>query len=99
MVATKPTKPGLADWERLLTVNRLQTQAARSVALDGGALGVMAVAAIVLGIHSAHRLWIAALVVLVIALCLALRALRLPGAERNGPSVAKMLDARAGDED
>jgi hypothetical protein len=47
---TKANKPGLVDWECLLTVNRLQTQAARSVALDGGALGVMAVGAAVAAI-------------------------------------------------
>ena len=102
-VATKPIKPGLADWERLLTVNRLQTQAARSVALDGGALGVMAVAAavaaIVIGVRGAYGLWILALALLGLSLGLAVRSLRLPGAKETGPSLADMRKARETEED
>lgn len=100
---TKPIKPGLADWERLLTVSRLQTQAARSVALDGGALGVMAVAAavaaIVIGVRGADGLWILALALLGSSLGLAVRSLRLPGAEETGPTVADMRKARETEQD
>jgi hypothetical protein len=42
-MSTKTIKPGLADWLRLLAGSQLQTQVSRSVALDGGALGMMAV--------------------------------------------------------
>jgi len=102
-VSTRSTKPDPSEWLRLLTGSRLQTQVSRSGTLDGGALGVVsacaAIAAIVLGVHSANHLWIAALVLLVLALGLALRALRLPGAKQNGPSVLKMLDARASNDD
>jgi len=102
-VSTKPIKPGLADRFCLLAVSQLQTQMSRSGTLDTSALGVVsacaAIAAIVLGVRSANHLWIAALVLLVLALGLALRALRLPGAKQNGPSVLKMLDARASNDD
>ncbi len=99
-MSTKPTKPGLADGLRLLATSQLQIQAARSVALDGGALGVMAVdaavAAIVIGARGTYDLWIVALVLLGCSLGLAVRTLRLPGAERTGPSVADTLEAREG---
>jgi hypothetical protein len=39
-VATKPITPRLAESLRLLAVSQLQAQAARSAALDTGALGV-----------------------------------------------------------
>ncbi|HEY3959443.1 MAG TPA: hypothetical protein VGL68_02935 [Solirubrobacteraceae bacterium] len=75
----------------------------RSGTLDTSALGVVsacaAIAAIVLGVRSAHHLWIAALILLILALGLALRALRLPGAAQNGPLVADILDARASNKD
>jgi len=84
-------------------VSQLQTQMSRSGALDTSALAVVsacaAIAAIVLGVRSAHHLWIAVLVLLILALGLALRALRLPGAEENGPSVVEMLDDRKGNDD
>jgi hypothetical protein len=100
---TKAITPRLADRFCLLAVSQLQTQVSRSGTLDASALGVVsacaAIAAIVLGVRSAHYLWISALVLLVLALGLALRALRLPGAEENGPSVLEMLDDREGHED
>ena len=57
---TRPITPRPAEGLRLLAASQLQIQAARSVALDGGALGIVsacvAVAAIVLGVRSAHHL-------------------------------------------
>jgi hypothetical protein len=100
---TKPLTPRLADRLCFLAVSQLQTQISRSGTLDTSALGVVsacaAIAAIVLGVRSAHHLWVAALILLVLALGLALRALRLPGAARNGPLVADILDARASNGD
>jgi hypothetical protein len=102
-VSTKAITPRLADRFCLLAVSQLQTQMSRSGTLDAGALGVVsacaAIAAIVLGVRSVHHFWIAALVLLVLALGVALRALRLPGADENGPSVLEMLDARARNDD
>jgi hypothetical protein len=76
---------------------------ARFAALDGGALGVMAVdagvAAIIIGARGAHELWIVALVLLGLSLGVAVRTLRLPGAEQTGPSVAAMREAREGKDD
>jgi hypothetical protein len=102
-VTTKPITPRLADRFCLLAVSQLQTQMSRSGTLDTSALGVVsacsAIAAIILGFKSAHHLWIAALVLLVVALGLAIHVLSLPGAEENGPSVLEMLDARASNDD
>lgn len=98
MVAPE-TRPRLADRLCSLAESQLQTQAARSLALDAGALGVMAVdaavAAIVIGARGAYDLWIVALVLLGLSLGLAVWTLRLPGAEETGPSVAAMREARA----
>ncbi len=73
-------------------------QTARSAALDGGALGVIAVdagvAAIIVGASGAYGLWIVALAMLGLSLSVAVRTLRLPGAEDTGPSVAEIHDAR-----
>lgn len=95
---SQPIKLGLADGLRLLAASQLQIQAARSVALDASALGVMAVdaavTAIVIGVRGAHGLWIAALALLALSLGAAVRALLLPGAENTGPRLADMLDAR-----
>ena len=97
-MSTKAITPRLADWERLLTVNRLQTQSARSAALDAGSLGVMAVAAavtaIVIGVRGTYGLWILALVLLGSSLGVAVRSLRLPSAEKTGPSLAATRRAR-----
>jgi apolipoprotein N-acyltransferase len=102
-MSTETITPRLADRFCLLAVSQLQTQMSRSGTLDTSALAVVsacaAIAAIVLGVRSAHHLWIAALAMLILALGLALRALRLPGAEENGPSVVEMLDARASNDD
>ncbi len=92
--------PRLANSLRSLAESQLQTQVARSGTFDLGALGVVsvcaAIAAIVLGVRSAHHLWIAALVLLLLALSLglAVRVLLLPGAAQIGPPVAGLLDAR-----
>jgi hypothetical protein len=81
-----------------LAESQLQMQTARSSALDGGALGVIAVdagvAAIIVGAPGAYGLWIVALVLLGLSLGVAVRTLRLPGAEDTGPSVAEIHDAR-----
>jgi hypothetical protein len=102
-MSTETITPRLADRFCLLAVSQLQTQMSRSGTLDTSALALVsacaAIAAIVLGVRSAHHLWIAALAMLILALGLALRALRLPGAEENGPSVVEMLDARASNDD
>ncbi|MGO9248637.1 MAG: hypothetical protein ACLQQB_07720 [Solirubrobacteraceae bacterium] len=102
-MSKKSLTPRLADKLCLLAVSQLQTQMSRSGTLDTSALGVVsacaAIAAIVVGVRSTHHLWIATLILLVLALGLALRALRLPGAARNGPLVADMLDAHAGNDD
>jgi hypothetical protein len=102
-MSTKTITPTLADRFCLLAVSQLQTQMSRSGTLDTSALGVVsacaAIAAIVLGVRSVHHLWIAALALLVLALGLALQALRLPGAEESGPSVLEMLDDRASNDD
>ena len=99
----EPIKPKLADWLRLLAVSQLQTQAARSVALDASALGVMAVdaavAAIVIGVRGAYDIWIIALVLLGLSLATAVRVLRLPGTEQNGPLVADILEVRRANDD
>jgi hypothetical protein len=82
---------------RLLAANQLQIQAARSVALDSSALGVMAidlaVAAIVVGTRGAYDLWILALILLGLSLGLAVRTLRMPGVERIGPPVTDTPEA------
>jgi hypothetical protein len=92
------TPPRLADRLCWLAESQLQMQTARFAALDGGALGVIAVnagvAAIVIGTGGAYDLWIVALVVLVVSLGVAVRTLRLPGAEETGPSVADLREAR-----
>ena len=81
----------------MLAASQLQIQAARSASLDAGALGVMtidaAVATIVLGVGGTYGLWIVALVLLGLSFGLALRAGRLPGAERTGPRVEDVLTA------
>jgi hypothetical protein len=102
-MSTKAITPRLADGLRSLAESQLQTQVSRSGTLDVGALGVVsacaAIAAIVLNVRSAHHLWIAALVLLALSLGLAVRVLRLPGAEQNGPLVADILDARTTNDD
>lgn len=73
-------------------------QTVRSAALDGGALGVMAVdagvAAIVIGARGEHALRILALVLLGLSISLAVHTLRLPGAEQTGPVIEDIQEAR-----
>jgi hypothetical protein len=100
---TKAITPRLADRLCSLAESQLQTQAARSVALDAGALGVMtvdaAVAAIVIGVRGAYELWIVALALLGLSFGLAVRAARLPGADRTGPLIDDVLEASETGED
>lgn len=97
-MSTKPITPRLTDRLCSLAESQLQTQAARSVALDASALGVMAVnagvAAIIIDTKGVYGLWILALILLGLSLGAAVRALRLPGAKETGPSVADMREAR-----
>ena len=96
-MATKPITPKFAESLRSLAASQLQTQAARSASVDAGALGVMtvdaAVAAIVTGTSGGYDLWILALALLGLSFGLAVRAGRLPGAERTGPRVEDVLEA------
>src|SRR5271169_1592739 len=102
-MSTKPITPGLAGRLCSLAESQLQIQAARSVALDASALGVMAVdaaaTAIVIGVRGAYDLWVVALVPLGLSLGVAVRTLLRPGAKQNGPSVTEMLDTRASHDD
>lgn len=95
--------PRLADRLSSLAESQLQIQMSRSAALDAGALGVMgvdvAVAAIILAVGSADYLWVAALLLLCISLGVAIRVLRLAGAEQTGPLVANVLAERDSYED
>ncbi len=91
-MATKPITPRLAESlnRRLLAASQLQIQAARSVALDTSALGVMAVdfaAAAIFGARGPYDLGILALALLGLSFGLAMQTLRLPGAKRIGPSL------------
>jgi hypothetical protein len=103
-VATKPITPRLADRlnRRLLAASQLQIQAARSVALDAGALGVMAVdfaAAAIFGARGAYDLGILALVLLGLSFGLAVQTLRLPTAGQLGPSVTDTPEAPESEDD
>ena len=97
-MSAKSTKPEPDDWMRLLTGNRLQRRVSRSVALEAGALGVMAVVAalalIVIGATGAYDLSIVALLLLVLSFGLAVHTLLLPSAEETGPTLAAMRRAR-----
>lgn len=88
--------PGLAATLCSLAVGQLQMQASRSATLDTVAIGVMgidlAVTAIIVGVQSAHHLWVASLAVLGLSFGLAMRALFLAGAVRIGPSIATLLE-------
>ena len=102
-MSTKAITPRLADRLCSLAESQLQTQISRSGALDASALGVMAidaaVAAIIFATRGVYDLWIVALTLLGLSLGVAVRILLSPGAKRNGPLVADMLDARAGNDD
>jgi len=102
-MSTKAITPRLADRLCSLAESQLQMQAARSAALDGGALGVMAVdsalAAIIIATRGAYELWILALTLLGLSAGLAVRVLRLPATEQNGPLVVEILEARGANAD
>jgi hypothetical protein len=102
-MSTKPITPTLADGLRLLAASQLQMQAARSVAPDASALGVMAVdaafAAIILDATGTYDLWILALALLGLSFGLAVRTGRLPGAEETGPLIDDILTASKTRED
>ncbi|MGP0101501.1 MAG: hypothetical protein ACLPUT_07775 [Solirubrobacteraceae bacterium] len=53
-----------------------------------------ALAAVIIGTRGAYDLWIAALTLLGLSLGLAVRALRILGAEETGPSVAHLREDR-----
>lgn len=90
--------PGLAATLRALAVGQLQMQASRSATLDTIAVGMMGVdlatAAIVIGVQSAHHLWIGSLAMLGLSFGLAMRALLLAGAVKIGPPIESLLEAR-----
>jgi hypothetical protein len=95
--------PGLASTLRSLAVGQLQMQASRSATLDTIAVGMMGVdlatAAIIVGLQSAHHLWIASLAIVSLSFGLTMRVLLLEGAKRDGPLVIDVLDARAAYDD
>ncbi len=95
---THGSSPPLTDRLCSLAESQLQMQTSRSAALDAGALGVMALdaalAAVIIGTRGAYDLWIAALTLLGLSLGLAVRALRILGAEETGPSVAHLREDR-----
>jgi hypothetical protein len=96
---TQKITPGLANTLRSLAVGQLQMQTSRSSTLDAVAIGMMgidlATAAIVIGVQSAHHLWIASLAMISLSFGLAIRILLLEGAKRDGPLVVDVLSARA----
>jgi hypothetical protein len=102
-MSTKAITPGLAEGLRSLAISQLLMQTARSAALDGDALGVVAVdaavTAIVIGIRGGYELWVVALVLLGLSSGLAVRTARLPGAEETGPLVDDVLTASETEED
>jgi hypothetical protein len=95
---THGSSPPLTGELCSLAERQLQMQTARSATLDTGALGLMAIdaalAALLIGTTGAYDLWIAALVLLGLSFALAIRALRLAGAEETGPSVARLRGER-----
>jgi hypothetical protein len=97
-MSTKAHKPEPSDWLRMLAGSQLQTLVSRSVALEAGALGVMAVTAavtlIVIGATGAYDLSIVALLLLGLSFGLAVHTLLLPSAKETGPSLATMRKAR-----
>lgn len=90
--------PLLTDRLCSLAQDQLKMQTSRSATLDTGALALMALdaalAAIVIGTEGADDLWIVALGLLGVSFALAIRALRLTGAEDTGPPVARLREER-----
>jgi hypothetical protein len=95
--STKP-EPEPGEWMRMVTSDQLQTRVSRSVALEAGSLGVMAVASaialIVKALGGAYDLPIAAMLLLALAFGLAVHTLLLAPAEETGPTLAAMRRAR-----
>jgi hypothetical protein len=81
-----------------LARDQLKMQTSRSVALDAGALGLMvldtALATNLLDTTGPYDLGVAALALIGLSFGLAVRALRLKGAEESGPSVARLREYR-----
>jgi len=92
-----PATPRPNDSLFSLAISQLKMQALRSRALHARALTLtlldLLLAAILIGAGDVHGPWIAAIALLGLSLALAVLALRLPGAERLGPSVASVLEA------
>jgi hypothetical protein len=97
-MSTKAIAPRFSEDLFPLTLNRLQRQTARSGALDGRALGVIyldALLAATLTVGAGvYELWILALVLLGLSFGFAFKALRNPGAEQIGPCIGDVLKAR-----
>jgi hypothetical protein len=102
-MSTKAIAPRFSEDLFPLTLHRLQRQTARSGALDGRALGVifldaLLAATITVG-AGVYELWILALVLLGLSFGLAVKALRNPGAEQIGPCIGDVLKARETQDD
>jgi hypothetical protein len=97
-MSTRVVSLGLTDGMRSLAESQLQMQAARSAALDGGALGVVAVdaavATLVVDTGGTHHFWVGALVLLGLSLGVSVQVLRSSGAKETGPSIMAMRRAR-----
>lgn len=97
-MSTKVIAPRFSEDLFPLTLNRLQRQTARSGALDGRALGVIFIDALLAATITVgagvYELWILALVLLGLSFGLAFKALRNPGAEQIGPCIGDVLKAR-----
>lgn len=95
----RPISSSLAASLQSLAQCQLQGQMSRSVALDGGAIGVMgvdaALAAVVIGLPYTHRLGLFALVLLNISLVIAMAALLTVGATDMGPAIGEVLSDRS----
>jgi len=97
-MSTKAIAPRFSEDLFPLTLHRLQRQTARSGALDGRALGVIFIDALLAATITVgagvYELWILALVLLGLSFGLAFKALRNPGAEQIGPCLGDVLNAR-----
>jgi hypothetical protein len=97
-MSTKAIAPRFSEDLFPLTLNRLQRQTARSGALDGRALGVIylgALLAVTITVGAGvYELWILALVLLGLSFGFAFKALRNRGAEQIGPCIGDVLKAR-----
>ncbi len=86
-----------------LAISQLKMQTTRSNALYARALGLalldLLLVTILVDTGNARGPWIAAIALLGLSLALAVLALRLPGADRFGPSIASVLEARKTQDD